>query len=290
MEKSWHTLQIHHFHVSIFLPKATEQVFSAHLWHRCKRRGTGRCAGSFRAIWHLADGTPSANRKLVKHLTYRTPPNHWSVGRAKPLYITEMEREHTTNLCDAPHTCFGQFQHHSLPVSYTVLCRNTHQFGWFDTPPTSQLFTGARVGMLTLECSYSWLEWSSSLQMQRWQLTWVLEVHLLLCCWFPPRVPHCPTRTSPCHRKVFWWRSYYAIYVRTTIGKVWKSQQLCWVSTGHHIFDSPLWGQMSFQGECWCLGQWWLRRCDLVRMAFEYHLNHLRWCVQVDVLSLYKVS
>lgn len=144
--------------------------------------------------------------------TISNPRNHGSVrSRAKPLYITtEMERGTHNKSFVMPNILEGQFQHHSWPVSYTVLCRNTHQFGWFDKPTTSQLFTGTRVGMIIKPPNAT---------MATHLGPWGPLAPVLLV---PTTSPHRARHGQVCgHRKVVWWRGYYTTYICTTIGKVW---------------------------------------------------------------------
>ena len=118
------TLQIHHFHVSIFFtPKATCSLFQPTSGTGAKGVGLDVALGAsgLSGTWQMGS---SANLNLVKHLPCRTPRNHWSVGsRAKLLYIqvTEMERGHTRFFFDAQRY---------LKVSFSmVLGGDIHQFG-----------------------------------------------------------------------------------------------------------------------------------------------------------------
>ena len=142
--------------------------------------------------------------------TISNPRNHGSVrSRAKPLYITtEMERGRTTNPLWCPTY---------LKVSSSITPDQSLIRSCVETLINLDDLTNQPL----LNCSQGQeLGWSSSLQMQRWQLTWVLEVHLLLCCWFPPRVPTGPDTDKSAATEKCFDDEVITLYC-TTIGTVW---------------------------------------------------------------------
>ena len=128
-----------------------------------------------------------------------------------------------------------------------------------------------------LNCSQGQeLGWSSSLQMQRWQLTWVLEVHLLLCCWFPPRVPTGPdTDKSAATEKWFDDEviTLYMYYYRWSMIKSTVVLSFDWPSLIHH-FEAEWVLNGSVGVGAMMAAAVWDGSTNFVRMAFEYHLNH----------------